>query len=435
MSNQPVILNIQYTPYTLPKSATKQEIADHAEARSFYDMTGAKNIFSYITTEDKQTGGKRTMFEYLQKNLGVFNDKGMIPQEQVDEMKTRLKNNKGNIYHGFISINEEESHKIDTPEKCIELVKRTFPQFFKDAKFQKDNVDLMCALHLDRPQHLHIHFVFWEKEPTYKDKDGNLQYRRRGKIDKKSIDNLFVRTGLFLGLKKDKLYKSRDRAIDELKKTMLFSKLMKGPTELQKEIVALAKELPKTGRLTYGSKDMSPYRDRVDKIVQLLLALDGRARKADLNFHMTVGEREKEIQNICGTKEFALSRKNVSAEQMEAELPTYHNEIDITNIHIIDDIREDYKRRQGNLVLNLIKKIKPEIFEYSKRKASDKSLKRSLGISRKKVNGLCQKFFANFGPQSELLERDFFNRLQEIEKEIERERSKKKNNKGEDYKD
>lgn len=110
-------------------------------------MTGIKNIYDYITTEGKRTG-KRTALEYLQKNTGVFNDKGMIPQEQVDEMKARLKENKGHIFHGFISLNEEQSYEIDTPEKCIELIKRTFPQFLADAKFHKDNVDLMCALPL-----------------------------------------------------------------------------------------------------------------------------------------------------------------------------------------------------------------------------------------------------------------------------------------------
>ena len=46
-------------------------------------MTGEKNVFDYITTEGKRTG-KRTALEYLQKNTGVFNDKGMLTQEQVE---------------------------------------------------------------------------------------------------------------------------------------------------------------------------------------------------------------------------------------------------------------------------------------------------------------------------------------------------------------
>lgn len=430
MSNQPVIFNIQYTPYSLPKSATAAERKAHAEKRAFYDMTGEKNIYDYITTEGKRTG-KRTALEYLQKNTGVFNDNGMISEEQVKEMKARLKENKGHIFHGFISLNEEQSYKIDTPEKCIELIKRTFPSFLADAKFHKDNADLMCALHLDRPHHLHIHYVLWEKEPKYKSKDGTLKYRRYGRIDKKSIDNMFVRLGLYLSDNKDVLYKSRDRAMKELK-ALTGVKAAMSDEHIRKEIIALANDLPKTGRLSYGSKEMEPFRPWVDKIVSMLLMNDSKAMEANAKFYKSVAKREREVKNICGCP-FLYSDKNVKPSDMENDLPKYHNKIDESNIHIIEDVKADYKRRQGNLVLNLCKFIKPEYFERKrKRKANDTALKRSLGISRRKIDNACKKFFRSFGQESELLERDFTCRLQEIEKEMEEER--KKNNNGGDYK-
>lgn len=405
-----------YTPYELSKGASADEIAKHAGERAFYDMTGADNIFKYITTEGKRTG-KFTALEYLQKNTGVFNDKGMIPQEQVDEMKARLKRNKGHIWHGFISINEEQSYKIDTPEKCIELIKRTFPKFLADAKFHKNNVDLMCALHLDRPHHLHIHFVWWEKEPKYKGKDGAPRFRRHGKIDKKSIDNMFVRLGLYLSDSKDKVYKSRDKAIAELKQLLGVRAVMASDETIKKEIISLAKDLPKTGRVTYGSKDMEKFRPRIDRIVRLLIGSDTRAMKANRRFYEAVAEREREVKNICGER--SASTKN--------NLPKFHNDIDENNIHVIDEIKADYKRRQGNLVLNLCKIIKPEYFERKyKCRADNKRLKRSLGISRNKIDRACRKLFRSFGQESELLERDFCTRLQEIEEEMERERKKNK---------
>lgn len=418
-----------YTPYEMPKGASAEEIAKQAGERAFYDMTGADNIFKYITTEGKRTG-KFTALEYLQKNTGVFNDKGMIPQEQVDEMKARLKKNKGHIWHGFISINEEQSHKIDTPEKCIELIKRTFPKFLSDAKFHKDNVDLMCALHLDRPHHLHIHFVFWEKEPKYKSKDGTPRFRRHGKIDKKSIDNMFVRLGLYLSDNKDKVYKSRDKAIAELKELLGVRAVMAGDEQIKKEIISLAKDLPKTGRITYGSKDMEKYRSRIDRIVRLLLGSDVKAMKADRRFYRAVEEREIEVKNICG-KPTAYSNKNVTAQEMESDLPKYGNKIDEKNIRVIEDLKADYKRRQGNLVLNLCKFIKPEYFERKRKyRPNDNRLKRSLGMSRRKIDRACKKFFRSFGQESELLERDFTHRLREIEEEIERERKKNQSSSG-----
>ena len=387
-------------------------------------MTGDKNVFDYITTEGKRTG-KRTALEYLRKNTGVFNDKGMIPQEQVDEMKARLKENEGNIWHGFISLNAVESPKIDTPEKCIELIKRTFPSFLKDAKFRPDNVDLMCALHLDRPHHLHIHFIFWEKEPIYKNaQTGKTGYRRRGRIDKKSIDGMLVRLGLFLSDKKEILYKTRDEAIRDLRELLGAKAFVCKPDDVKKEILALARDLPKEGRITYGSKDMEPFRDRVDNIVQMLLATDARARRANRRFYRALAGREREVHNICG-KPYAYSDKNIRPETMEKNLPKYHNKIDEKNIQVIEEIRADYKRRQGNLVLELAKFIKPEYYENKrKRKANDNKLKRSLGISRRNTGRAIKKFLSSFGQECEYIERDFYHRLQEIEEEMERERKK-----------
>ena len=424
MSNQPIVFNIQYTPYRLPKSATKEERERHADERAFYDMTGGKNVFDYITTEGKRTG-KRTALEYLQKNTGVFNDKGILTQEQVNEMKARLKENRGMIWHGFISLNEEESPKIDTPEKCIELVKRTFPSFLKDAKLRLDNIDLMCALHLDRPHHLHCHFVFWEKEPKFKDtKSGELKYRRRGKIDKKSIDGMFVRLGLFLSDKKDILYKSRDEAIRDLKELLGAKAFVCKPEDVKKEILALARDLPKSGRVTYGSKDMEPFRARVDKIVQMLLLTNRRACMADRRFHRALAGREREIRNICG-KPYLFTNHNLRPEALENLLPKYHNKIDEKNIRIIEEVVTDYKRRQGNLVLKLAKFIKPEYYENKrKRKAGDNSLKRSLGISRRNMGRAIKKFLGSFGAECEYIERDYCRRLQEIEEEMKREKEK-----------
>lgn len=423
----------------MPKNATKKDLAAHAEARAFYDMTGETNFYDYMTTESKRVG-RKTMLEYLQKSTGVFNGDKMLSKEEVAEMKERLKKNKGNIWHGFISLSEEESEKIDTPKKCQELIKRTFGAFLKDAGLSAKNIDLMCALHKDRPHHLHIHFTFWEKEPKFKGKDGKLQYRRKGKIDKKAIDNMFVRLGLYLSNKKDRLYKSRDEATNEMKRVTGVKEAMYTTDEIRKSIVELAKALPKSDdpkndRIYYGSKEMEKFRPQVDKIVEMLLAVDRRAREADKRFYERLAERKREVENICG-KPTALSTKNQSPEEMEKDLPTYHNKIDEKNITIIQQIEDDYKRRQGNLVLNLAKYIKPEYFERKigvKYKANDIHLKRRINMSRKKINYACKKFFSTFGQESEFIERDFSHRLQDIEEEIARERDKK-NKKGEDYK-
>ena len=52
-------------------------------------------------------------------------------------------------------------------------------------------VDLICALHLDRPSHLHFHFEFYEKRPWLKNKRAaGYKYRSKGKVPIKAIDNM-----------------------------------------------------------------------------------------------------------------------------------------------------------------------------------------------------------------------------------------------------
>ena len=289
-----------------------------------------------------------------------------------------------------------------------------------------ENIDLMCSLHLDRPEHLHIHFVFWEKEPKVKSKDGTLKYRARGKISEQALDNMFVRLGLFIDDNKSNLYKTRDGAIQRLKGMTAVKIAMTSDQEIRKKVIALAKKLPTTGRLGYDSKNMESLRGEVDNIVNLMLDYDGKARRADLSFYKALEEKRQKISNICGN-DYRFSDKNIPIEEIENNLPKYHYKIDEKNIKIIESIEADYKRRQGNLVIGLAKFIKPEYYERKEGKnykTNDKKLKKRIGISRSKIKRRLDKFFLTFGSESELLERDFSHRLQDIEREIEMERAR-----------
>ena len=171
---------------------------------------------------------------------------------------------------------------------------------------------------------------------------------------------------------------------------------------------------------------MEAYVGRVDKIVEMLIGYQGQARRSHLRFLDELEKHKQAIKNICGTP-FAFTDRNVKVEEVERNLPKYHNKIDEKTLSIIEDIEADYKRRQGNLVLKLAKFIKPEIYEkprYGKVRPNDKNHKRRLAMSRRKIKSLFGKFLLSFGSESELLERDFSHRLQDIEKEMEEQRKK-----------
>ena len=382
---------------------------------------GGNNIYKYMTSDRKLNGENsksemRDMISYFEKSTGVFNGDGFIPQQELKAIQERAKANK-NLWHGFISLNEEMSYKIDTPEKCIRLVKRTFGEFFRDMGLDPKNIDLICSLHKDKPHHLHIHFWFAEKAPKCKYRKKELEYRHKGKISKPVLDRMHVRLNSYVCGHEERLYMTRDEALRELKK-ITFLKSIVSENEVRKALIDLAKKIPKDASFFYGKRDMAPYREQVDETVKKILLYDRRARKADRAFHERLAKYETDI--------FAPFAKDIIKTDLFKKEFIDHYKVEPQNITVIDELRADYKRRQANIVLRAVKSIKPAIYESKFRhKVNDNGLKRRLAISHYKVGKLIGGFLASFGEESEYLSRDHTDRLKEIEDEMEQERKQR----------
>lgn len=274
---------------------------EHRKDRAFYDMSGESNVYKYMTTEGKIYGEdaqKYTMLQYLQKSTGVFNQHGMLSKEQVKEIKKRAQSGEKNLWHGFISFNEEDSRLIDTPEKCIALIKKTFGQFFRDAGFDPDNMDLLCALHLDKPKYLHIHYLFFEKEPKVKNKRAaGYTYRKKGKIKFDAIEKMTERLNAYT-LDND-LDKRRDAVIDALQKNSDYAHAHINDV-IRKWLRELADELPKDKPLWYASKDMAKHRPTIDLIAEWLIGTNPDAEKADKTFREELKIARARLQDKMG---------------------------------------------------------------------------------------------------------------------------------------
>ena len=358
----------------------------------------------------------RDMMSDLEKRTAVFNGDGFISQQELKSIQERAKANKM-LWHGFISLNEEMSCKIDTPEKCMRLIKRTFGEFFRDMGLDPKNVDLICSLHKDKPHHLHIHFWFAEKEPNCKYRKRELEYRHKGKISKPVLDRMHVRLNSYVCGHEERLYMTRDEALRELKK-ITFPKSIVSENEVRKALVDLAKAIPRDASFFYGKKDMEPYRKQVDETVKKILLYDRRARKADRAFHERLAKYETDI--------FAPFAKDIMTTKRLKRVTIEPLKVEPQNSTGIDERGEEDKRRQANIVLRAVKGIKPEIYEGKFRhKVNDNGLKRRLAISHYKVGKLIGGFLASFGEESEYLSRDHTDRLKEIEDEMEQERKQR----------
>lgn len=259
---------------------------------------GGNNIYKYMTSDRKLNGENsksqtRSMIEYFEKSTGVFNGDGFISQQELKAIQERAKANKM-LWHGFVSLNEEMSSKIDTPEKCMRLIKRTFGEFFRDMRLDSKNIDLICSLHKDKPHHLHIHFWFAEKAPKCKYRKKELEYRHKGKISKPVLDRMHVRLNSYVCGHEERLYMTRDEALRELKK-ITFPKSIVSENEVRKALIDLAKKIPRDASFFYGKRDMEPYREQVDETVKKILLFDRRARKADRAFHERLAKYETDI--------------------------------------------------------------------------------------------------------------------------------------------
>lgn len=382
-------------------------------------MSGKDNIYKYITTEGKVFGEqakKFTVLEYLQKSTGVFNHNGMLSKEEVKEMRARAQTGEKNIWHGFISFDEQHSELIDHPEKCIALVKKMFGEFFKDVGFDKDNIDLMCALHLDKPKHLHIHYIFWERAPKVKNKRAaGYTYRVKGKIPLSAIDKMTERLNAWAI--PDDIAHKRDEAAQALFERKDFCKAW-DRDYATKALLSLADRLPHNKPLYYASKDMEPYRADIDFVVQAIIDTDEKVRKADDAFKAELKRKQIALQDIMS--KYYKERLEVEKKTMESEPPAYY-EKHLANIHTIEKLEWDYRRRMGNIILKKVRYIQDNTYHYDKKrkhKTNDKFIKRNIAISdrivKRSLNGLFNSIADLFSPEVN----SHSNRLREIEEEI-----------------
>ena len=425
MSSAPVIFDIAYTPSKLKCGSPAKDIAKHEKERAFYTMTGdGDTILRYMTREGKICGERQkklTILEYLQKSTGVFNGEGMISKEELAEMKFRAGSGEKNIWHGFISFDEEHSEKIDTPQKCIELVHRTFRPFFKEAGLGPDNVDLMCSLHLDRPTHLHIHYVFWEKEPKIKNqRAAGYKYRAKGKIKFDAIAAMTERLNAIAI--SDELLAARDEAERQ------FTRSTEGMTAYRhdraaRELRKLAKELPEDCVWRYGNATMKPYRERIDEVVLKVLVSDIKVYDKYWEFEELLDKKKNELADIMGK----YYKEKLKIDNNYMNDPLGGGNVKLKEIKTIERLHWDYHRRLGDIVLNQAWLIRKNTYTYSKRfkhKANDKRLRRNILFSERRIGKGIEGFLSSLAYLFSERTYGYHSRLHEIEEEMKADREK-----------
>ena len=271
------------------------------------DKNEARNISEYVTRFN---------------SLGAFGLNGAMTQSEIDEWREAARKTKSIIWHGVVSFPSEQS-KLIGYEDAERLMRQTFGRFLKNAGFDPNNVALLCAMH-SNTENKHVHFTFYEREPKYRNKNGEVGYRAKGKIDNAVLNEYRMSATAYLDEHKRDLYNYRNAAVNGIRGLNVV------PTDrdLYVSLCELADKLPKRGRLQYNSENVAEYRKDIDNVVQLLLRRNPNAMQAHKKALFEIARRGKALSET-GTKSDYVKR-----------------------------LTEEYKSRLGNVVLGMVKNFR-----------------------------------------------------------------------------
>ena len=133
------------------------------EKRNFFSATNTYNFVEYIAKGSQE---KIDFIDYsgnLEKSQGLFDEKGLMQKNDIENLKNQLRKTNSPIWYGLISFEEIFGKTYCASyEDAYELMINEFPKFLKNAGFKKDNIVWFAGLH-ENTDNRHIHFSFLKK--------------------------------------------------------------------------------------------------------------------------------------------------------------------------------------------------------------------------------------------------------------------------------
>lgn len=182
---------------------------DDSKANAFYRCAGSHNIVGYLTRdsaqdnlseEDQQVISQMVelshapthdILDYAQNRKGSqggFTKEGILDKDATEKVKEKLSSTKATIYSSVISFSKDfGSNFLTTSEEGREIIENSIAELFKGTQFDVNNIDYFAAVHTNTEHH-HIHFVFWEKNPTNIDSKGNRCFAKKNNLPKQNIE-------------------------------------------------------------------------------------------------------------------------------------------------------------------------------------------------------------------------------------------------------
>lgn len=349
--------------------------------RQFYSCQDPS--YNYVGYVNNGSEKKLDFVEYSgnkEKSTGVFDSNGICSKERIKELKNGLKNTKSVVWHGLITFEEMFGKtNCNSYAKAYELMKSEFPKFLKMAGFDPKNIEWFAGFHTNT-EHRHIHFSFYEKEPTRHRKNHNELCFSHGKIPLNAIEKMKINTELHLTNISSKIAGKRNELTKEFNRAIKTKRMRKNMWDFIKRIIII---LPSSGRISYDSDNMLFLRNKIDYLVDLMIKQDDKTNAVFRSFLTLLSDKDESIRRMC-----------------EA------NKINPDKVVLMDKYRGDLYRRLGNQVIKNILDIRSELKQFEFQTNNRLAKKR---IQRRKNEYLFEKSLY----LSEKVQREAMNYFQE----------------------
>lgn len=318
MSSNIVIRTRYKNNLTTSKNISKW--VDYVSKKEKADTTSLdeKNIMKeYFSLADKDSFLFEKCESFVWDKDGDANPKQDLKYNDIDS--------NGFIWNIVISFPPDFAinNGLITKSDYADLTKNIMPSLITDMGLKLDNTNWYACLHrnTDNP---HMHILIYENKKT----------ASKGFIPQFAIQNMKSNISSFL-IDNTEFYKLRDKTfsniigtielndLNKIKSQKLFSDKFR--KELNNKLLSLYEKLPSKGRLQYNSKNMIPYKNELNEIIDFILMHDS-TKYNYANYLKLLEQHQKELINIYGMTEDNKARKYYN-EQLQRLYSKVGNEI------------------------------------------------------------------------------------------------------------
>lgn len=356
-----VNLFIGYVDCLKGKSTKDEYVKANFDTRRFYASGKDYDYVKYVNTGSKEKLDFVAYSGNKEKSHGIFDNRGILNEEQIKDLRTSLRNSYSPIWHGVISFTEDfGSRYCDTYEKAYKMMVLEFPKFFKKAGLNPENITWFAGLH-ENTDNKHIHFSFFENKALRTKQNKNGLFYSDGMIPIRAINSMKVAVEMRLLDISSEIAEKRKIVTNEFKKQIETGVFMK-------KMNFLIAELPTQGRMQYDSENLQKFKPQIDYVINKIITSNPDLKEKFTQLDYSLTKRDNELIK-------AYTRNNIN----------YQDKL------LRDKIIQDLYRRLGNTIIFFVKDIRLQQKKLEFETKSRLKLKRIEKAKRKIMLDRCMR--------------------------------------------